>query len=33
MLNRYKEDCDIKDKQWPEKYGFEQIRFKRYSTK
>ena len=29
-IERYKKDCDIKDKQWPDKYGFEQIRFKRY---
>ena len=29
-VNKYKEDCDIKEKQWPEKYGWEQIRFKRY---
>ena len=29
-VDRYKKDCDIKDKQWPDKFGFEQIRFKRY---
>ena len=29
-VERYKKDCDIKEKQWPEKYGWEQIRFKRY---
>ena len=29
-VNKYKEDCDIKEKQWPDKFGFEQIRFKRY---
>ena len=29
-VDRYKKDCDIKEKQWPEKYGWEQIRFKRY---
>ena len=29
-VNRYKKDCNIKDKQWPDKFGFEQIRFKRY---
>ena len=29
-VDRYKEECKITDKQWPEKYGFEQIRFKRY---
>ena len=27
-VDRYKKDCDIKDKQWPDKFGFEQIRFK-----
>ena len=29
-VDRYKKDCDIKDKQWPDKFGFEQIRFKKY---
>ena len=29
-IQRYKDDCNIKEKQWPRKYGFEQIRFKRY---
>ena len=29
-VDRYKQDCNIKEKQWPDKYGFEQIRFKRY---
>jgi len=29
-VDRYKQDCDIKEKQWPEKFGFEQIRFKKY---
>ena len=29
-VERYKKDCNIKDKQWPDKFGFEQIRFKRY---
>jgi len=29
-LRKYKEDCNIKEKQWPEQYGFEQIRMKRY---
>ena len=29
-VNKYKEDCDIKEKQWPDRFGFEQIRFKRY---
>ena len=29
-VDRYKKDCDIKEKQWPDKFGFEQIRFKRY---
>ena len=28
-VDRYKKDSDIKDKQWPDKFGF-QIRFKRY---
>ena len=27
---RYKMDCNIKDKQWPEEYGYEAIRMKRY---
>ena len=29
-VDKYKSDCDIKEKQWPDKFGFEQIRFKRY---
>ena len=29
-IQKYKEDCDIQPKQWPDKYGFEQIRMKRY---
>ena len=29
-IQKYKEDCDIQPKQWPEQYGFEQIRMKRY---
>jgi hypothetical protein len=29
-VNKYKSDCNIKVKQWPAKFGFEQIRFKRY---
>ncbi len=29
-VDKYKSDCNIKEKQWPDKYGFEQIRFKRY---
>ena len=29
-VNKYKEDCNIKEKQWPERFGFEEIRFKRY---
>ena len=29
-VNKYKEDCNIKPIQWPEKFGFEQIRLKRY---
>ena len=27
---RYKMDCNIKDKQWPQEYGYEAIRMKRY---
>ena len=30
MIQRYKDDCKIKEKQWPSQYGFEEIRFKRY---
>ena len=30
MIQRYKDDCKITTKQWPDQYGFEQIRFKRY---
>ena len=29
-IMRYKIDCNIKDKQWPEEYGYEAIRMKRY---
>ena len=29
-VNKYKSDCNIKVKQWPAKFGFEEIRFKRY---
>ena len=29
-VNKYREDCDIKEKQWPDRFGFEEIRFKRY---
>ncbi len=29
-VEKYRKDCDIQDKQWPDKFGFEQIRFKRY---
>ena len=29
-IAKYKEDCKITKTQWPEKYGFEQIRFKKY---
>ena len=29
-IAQYKEDCNIQPKQWPEQYGFEEIRFKRY---
>ena len=27
---QYKKDCKLTDTQWPEEYGFEQIRMKRY---
>ena len=27
---RYKIDCNIRDKQWPDEYGYEAIRLKRY---
>ena len=30
MIQRYKDDCKITNKQWPSQYGFEEIRFKRY---
>ena len=29
-VDRYKQECKIKEMQWPLKYGFEQIRLKRY---
>jgi len=29
-IAKYKEDCKITNTQWPTKYGFEQIRFKKY---
>ena len=29
-VDRYRIDCKIKDNQWPDRFGFEQIRFKRY---
>ena len=29
-IAKYKEDCKITNTQWPSKYGFEQIRFKKY---
>ena len=29
-VEKYKSDCNITEKQWPEEFGFEQIRFKRY---
>ena len=28
--HQYKKDCDIKDNQWPEKFGFEPPKIKRY---
>ena len=30
LINFYKEDCNIHSVQWPKKYGFENIRVKRY---
>ena len=32
QIERYKKDCDIKESQWPEKYGFEQMRIKKYNA-
>jgi len=29
-VEKYKSDCKITNTQWPDKFGFEQIRFKRY---
>jgi len=29
-IAKYKEDCKITKTQWPDKFGFEQIRFKKY---
>ena len=29
-IYQYKKDCDIKDTQWPEKFGFEPPKIKRY---
>ena len=29
--HQYKKDCDIKDNQWPEKFGFEPPKIKRYT--
>ncbi len=29
-VEKYKIDCGITEKQWPDEFGFEQIRFKRY---
>jgi len=31
-VERYKKDCNIQFNQWPEKYGFEQMRFKKYNA-
>ena len=30
-VETYKKDCNITYNQWPEKYGFEQMRFKKYN--
>ncbi len=29
-VEKYRSDCNITEKQWPTKFGFEEIRFKRY---
>lgn len=31
-IERYKNDCKIQFNQWPDKFGFEQIRFKKYNA-
>ena len=31
-IDKYKSDCKITPIQWPERFGFEQIRFKKYET-
>ena len=31
-VTRYHTDCEITKTQWPEKYGFEQMRFKKYNA-
>jgi len=31
-IERYKSDCKIQFNQWPDKFGFEQIRFKKYNA-
>ena len=30
FITKYKDDCNIKETQWPTAHGFEEIRFKRY---
>ena len=32
-IQRYKIDCKLASKQWPEKYGFEAVRMKQYLEK
>ena len=32
MLNKYKQDCGMTDVQFPDKYGFEEFRVKKYSA-
>ena len=31
-IAKYVKECNIKNNQWPEKYGWEQIRFKKYEV-
>ena len=31
-IEKYKQDCDITSKQWPDRYGWEHIRFKKYEV-
>ena len=32
QVERYRLDCNITHNQWPDKFGFEQIRFKKYNA-